>query len=102
SSDRRKRTRLVPAAAKTSVTIGGHALSLSNQDKVLWPRDGYTKGALVAYYRAMAPYILPYLAGRPLTLERFPDGIDGPSWWEKDKPRGLPPWVKTTTVDSTP
>jgi bifunctional non-homologous end joining protein LigD len=91
----------VATSVKTNVTIGGRSVALSNPDKVLWPKDGYTKGDLVAYYRTMAPYILPYLTGRPLTLERFPDGIDAASWWEKDKPRGLPAWVKTTTVPST-
>jgi len=88
------------ASPKTNVTIGDRVVALSNPDKVLWPRDGYTKGDLVAYYRAMAPYILPYLAGRPLTIERFPNGIDEASWWEKEKPRGMPGWVKTTTVAS--
>lgn len=91
----------MPAAVKSTVTIGGRRVALSNPDKVLWPRDGYTKGDLVAYYRTMAPYILPYLRGRPLTLERFPEGIDKASWWEKEKPRGVPPWVKTVKVSST-
>ncbi|MBV8601127.1 MAG: non-homologous end-joining DNA ligase, partial [Candidatus Eremiobacteraeota bacterium] len=67
-------------------------------DKVLFPRDDITKGDLIAYYRAVAPYILPYLAGRPLTLERFPDGIGKAGWWEKQVPRGLPAWVRTVKV----
>ena len=90
----------MPPAKKTLVEVGGRSLALSNLDKVLWPRDGYTKGDLIAYYRAVAPAILPYLRGRPLTVERFPDGIDGETWWEKEKPKGVPDWVQTTRVPS--
>jgi len=86
-----------PAAA---LEIGGHTLVLSNRDKVLWPADGYTKGDLIAYYGAAAPYIVPQLAGRPLTLQRYPDGIDGPSFFEKNAPRHLPDWIPTVTVKS--
>lgn len=91
----------MPAGVKVPVEIGGRTVVLSNPEKVLWPRDGYTKGDLVAYYRTMAPYILPYLRRRPLTLERFPDGIDQASWWEKSKPRGVPAWVETVDVPSS-
>ncbi len=91
-----------PAAkgAKETVEIGGHTLVLSNRDKVLWPEDGYTKGDLVAYYRAVAPIMLPHLTGRPLTLERYPDGVGGPSFFEKNASRGLPSWVPTVGVPS--
>lgn len=87
---------------KTTETLelDGRTLSLSNRAKVLWPQDGYTKGDLVAYYRAIAPYILPHLAGRPLTLQRYPDGIDGSSFFEKNASRFLPSWVPTVTVKS--
>ncbi len=83
------------------VTVGGHTMPFTNLDKVLWPRDGYTKGDLIAYYRAVAPYALPHLAGRPLTLERYPDGIDGEGWWGKQIPRGLPGWVDTVKAGSS-
>ncbi len=86
---------------ESSVEIGGQSVVLSNPDKILFPRDDYAKRDLIAYYRTMAPYILPYLKDRPLTIERFPDGIDGETWWEKDKPRGLPPWVRTVAVDAS-
>jgi bifunctional non-homologous end joining protein LigD len=86
---------------ESTVEIGGHAVVLSNPDKLMFPRDAYAKRDVVEYYRAMAPYILPYLKDRPLTIERFPDGIDGPTWWEKDKPRGLPAWVRTVAVDAS-
>jgi bifunctional non-homologous end joining protein LigD len=90
----------MPPAKKSLVQIGGRTVPLSNEDKVLWPRDGYTKGDLIAYYRAIAPVILPYLRDRPLTVERFPNGIDGPTWWEKEKPKGMPDWIPTTRVNS--
>jgi bifunctional non-homologous end joining protein LigD len=88
--------------ARTTQTleVGGRALTISNSDKVLWPQDGYTKGDLIGYYRAAAPYMLPELAGRPLTSQRYPDGIDGSSFFEKNAPKFLPEWVPTVTVES--
>ncbi len=90
----------MPVSAKELVTIDGRTLAISNRDKVLFPRDGYTKGDLVAYYRAVAPAMLPHLRGRPLTLERYPDGIDCGSFFEKNAARHLPDWIATTTVPS--
>jgi bifunctional non-homologous end joining protein LigD len=90
-----------PKRVESTVVINGHNVVLSNPDRALFPRDGYTKGDLVAYYRAMAPVILPYLKDRPLTIERFPNGIDAASFWEKDKPRGIPEWVRTAAVDAS-
>ena len=86
--------------AKEFVTIDGRELAISNREKVLFPRDGYTKGDLIAYYRAVAGAMVPHLRGRPLTLERFPNGIDGTTFFEKNASAHLPPWVATTTVDS--
>jgi bifunctional non-homologous end joining protein LigD len=88
-------------SAKTAVAVDGRNLQFSNLDKVLWPRDGYTKGDLIAYYRAVAPWLLPYVKGRPLTLERYPNGIDEAGWWEKQIPRGLPDWVPTVVTDAS-
>ena len=90
----------MPAAARTLIKVAAHELSLSNLDKVLWPQDGYTKGDLIEYYRAVSEWIVPHLRGRPLTLERYPDGIDSQPFWEKNAPRGLPPWVETVAVPS--
>jgi bifunctional non-homologous end joining protein LigD len=90
-----------PRRVESSVEIGGRSVVLSNPEKLLFPRDHYAKRDLVAYYRSMAPVILPYLKDRPLTIERFPDGIDGATWWEKDKPRGLPSWVRTVAIDAS-
>ena len=78
--------------------VGSQTLSVSNLDKVLWPRDGYTKGDLIDYYNAVAPWMVPHLKDRPLTLERYPNGIDASSFFEKQMPKGTPDWVDRVTV----
>jgi bifunctional non-homologous end joining protein LigD len=89
----------VSKSTEIVVKVGGRALKLTNQEKVLYPADGYTKGDLVAYYRAVAPVILPYLRDNPLTMERFPDGIGVPRGiWEKQLPRYTPEWVSRVTI----
>ena len=74
-------------------TVGGRELKLSNLDKVLWPADGITKRDLIRYYVAVAPYLLPYLRDRALTLQRYPDGIDRTGFWQKQVPGHAPDWV---------
>lgn len=86
------------AATKTEVTVGGRKLTLSNLDKVLWPRDGYTKGDLIAYYRSVAKWLVPHLEDRPLTLQRWPDGIDHQSFFEKQAPKFKPDWIPTVSL----
>ncbi|MBV8529893.1 MAG: non-homologous end-joining DNA ligase [Candidatus Eremiobacteraeota bacterium] len=81
-----------------SVRVGPRTLSLSNLEKVLWPRDGYTKGDLIDYYRRVAPAALQHLKGRPLTLQRYPNGIDGETFFEKQMPRGTPDWIERVRV----
>ena len=88
------------ATVRVPVRVGDHDLSLSNLDKVLFPRDGYTKGDLIEYYRGIADYILPHLQDRPLTLQRYPDGIDAQSFFEKHLPKGLPDWVERESITS--
>lgn len=88
-------------SVKTAIAVDGRSLQVSNLDKVLWPRDGFTKGDLITYYRAVARWLLPYVEGRPLTLERYPNGIDADGWWEKQIPRGLPDWVSTVVTDAS-
>lgn len=73
-------------------------LQFTNEDKVFWPDAGYTKGDLIGYYRAIAPWILPYLRNRPLVMTRFPDGIHGKSFFQKDAPDFAPDWIRTETV----
>ena len=80
---------------KSSATIGGREVSLSNLDKIYWPRDGYTKGELIHYYAEIASYLLPYLHERPLVFTRYPDGIDGNFFYQKNAPEYLPDWIPT-------
>src|SRR5918993_91255 len=68
---------------------------LSNLDKLFWPEDGYTKEDLIEYYRAVCPWILPYLKDRPVVLTRYPDGITGKSFFQKDAPGFVPDWIRT-------
>jgi bifunctional non-homologous end joining protein LigD len=77
--------------------IAGRRLPLTNLDKVLWPADGITKREMIEYYVRMAPYMLPYLRDRPLSMQVFPDGIDGKSFWRKDKPAHAPEWIESWT-----
>ena len=74
---------------------GKRTLTLSNLDKVFWPDDGITKGDLLAYYRAIAPVLVPHLKGRPFTMRRFPDGIAGKAFFQKDAPSHMPDWIPT-------
>jgi len=90
----------VAAPVKSVVEIGGRRVTLSNQSKVLFPADGYTKGDLIAYYRAVSRWLLPHLKNRPLTLQRYPDGVGGPSFFEKQAPRFTPDWVPRIRVDA--
>lgn len=73
-------------------------VELSNQDKIFWPEAGYTKGDLVEYYRAVFPWLEPYLKDRPVVMTRYPDGIDGKSFFQKDAPSWVPSWIRTETV----
>ncbi len=83
---------------RRSVRVGSRTLSLSNLDKVLWPRDGYAKRDLIAYYQSVAPVAVPHLKGRPLTLQRYPNGIDGQTFFEKQVPKGAPEWIDRITI----
>jgi len=83
------------ATAKTTVEVDGRTLSLSNLEKVLYPKVGFTKGEVIDYYRQIAPVLLPHLADRLLTRKRWPDGTDSTPFFEKNAPRGTPDWVRT-------
>ncbi len=84
--------------AGTTVAVQGRQLTLSNLDKVLYPEVGFTKGQVIAYYQAVAGAILPHLAGRPLTLKRYPNGVDGEYFYEKRCPSHRPPWVEVAPI----
>jgi bifunctional non-homologous end joining protein LigD len=87
-----------PGATAASVVLDGHELALTNLTKVLFPADGFTKGDVIDYYAAIAPFLLPHLAGRPLTVTRYPDGVDGKAFFQKQSPAHRPPWVRTVAV----
>jgi bifunctional non-homologous end joining protein LigD len=90
----------MPATAGIVQSAQVSDLQLTNTEKVFWPAEGYTKGDLLAYYRAIAPWILPYLRDRPLVMTRYPDGIDGKSFFQKDAPDFAPDWIRTERVYS--
>ncbi len=78
-----------------SVRKGKRELKLSNVDKVFFPADGITKGDLLEYYRAVAPVLVPHLKNRPFTMRRYPDGIVGKAFFQKDAPSHMPDWIPT-------
>jgi bifunctional non-homologous end joining protein LigD len=87
-------------AAKNAVEVevDGRTLRLSNLDKVMYPKAGFTKGDLIDYYVRIAPVLLPHLHDRPLTLKRYPDGVEGKHFYEKQCPSHRPDWVQTAAV----
>ncbi len=86
-----------PAEAITDPAEAG-SVSVTNPDKIFWPEDGLAKKDLVAYYRAVSPWLLPYLRDRPVVLTRYPDGIHGKSFFQKDAPQWVPAWMRTETL----
>lgn len=81
------------AESRVAVEIGGHPLSLSNLDKVLYPAAGFTKAEVIDYYVRVAPVMLTHIAGRGVTLKRFPDGVEHEGFFEKRCPKHRPEWV---------
>jgi len=73
-------------------------ITYSNLKKVYWPNERYTKGDLIEYYRAIAPWMLPYLRNRPVVMTRYPDGIDGKMFYQKDAPEFAPEWLRTVKI----
>ncbi|MBX5481223.1 MAG: DNA ligase D [Myxococcaceae bacterium] len=84
---------VAPAARADARTF-----TVTHPEKVFWPEDGYTKGDLVAYYRAISPWLLPWLKDRPLVLTRYPDGIRGKSFFQKDAPAFVPDWIRRQRI----
>lgn len=80
------------------VEVEGRAILLRNLDKVFYPETGFTKGEVVDYYRRVAPVLLPHLRDRALTLKRYPEGVDGPHFYEKRCPRHRPDWFRTEAI----
>jgi bifunctional non-homologous end joining protein LigD len=88
-------------AKDTVVDIEGKHLKLSNLDKVLYPEAGFTKGQVIDYFVRIAPVLLPHLHGRPLTMKRYPNGVSGMFFYEKNCPEHRPEWVQTARVWSS-
>jgi bifunctional non-homologous end joining protein LigD len=84
-----------------AIEIAGRVLKLSNFDKVLYPATGFTKGDLIRFYAAISPVLLPHLRDRPLTLKRYPNGVDSSFFYEKRSPKHRPDWVQTVTVEAS-
>lgn len=83
---------------KAQLVVAGRSLAVSNLDKVLYPKAGFTKGEIIHYYIQIAPVLLPHLKDRPLTMKRYPNGVDAEFFYEKNCPTHRPNWVKTAKV----
>ncbi|MGV3774958.1 MAG: non-homologous end-joining DNA ligase [Verrucomicrobiales bacterium] len=84
---------------ETGLKIKGKTIRVSNLDKVMFPRNGFTKGEVIDYYIKVSRFLLPHLKSRPLTLKRYPEGIEGEHFYEKNAPRHTPAWIKTAAVE---
>src|SRR3954469_17490840 len=90
----------MPRSQRLEVDVDGRRLSLSNLGKVLYPAAGFTKGQVIDYYTRIAPALLPHLRGRPLTLKRYPNGVEGQFFYEKQCPSHRPDWVRTAPIQA--
>jgi bifunctional non-homologous end joining protein LigD len=101
---RQKRTRIGSESPELevngggSIKVGGKVVKISNSNKVLYPKTGFTKGQVIDYYLRIAPVLLPHLKDRPLTMKRYPNGVDSPFFYEKRCPDYRPDWVDTASV----
>jgi bifunctional non-homologous end joining protein LigD len=91
----------MPAADKIAVQVDGRDLTLTNLAKVLYPSDSFTKAEVLDYYQRISPVLLPHIAGRPMTLKRYPDGVDGQSFFAKHAPAGVPDWMRTGEIETS-
>jgi bifunctional non-homologous end joining protein LigD len=85
---------------KVAVRVDGRTLTLTNLGKVLYPETGFTKAEVLDYYQRVAPVLLPHIAGRPLTLKRYPEGVEGEAFFQKHVTAHRPNWIRTARVDS--
>ena len=93
------RTKLIDEKKnETVIQVEGRSLKLTNLNKVFYPAEGFTKGDVIEYYNDVAPLLLPHLAGRPLSLKRYPNGIDGEFFFQKDASRGLASWLRSERI----
>lgn len=90
----------MPEAQRVSVEVAGRRLAVSNLDKVMYPATETTKGEVLNYYARVADVLLPHLGRRPVTRVRWPHGVEGPSFFEKNLPSGVPAWLPRVTISS--
>jgi hypothetical protein len=88
---------VVPRRGDAVLDVDGRRIACTHLDRVLWPATGFTKAALIAYYLAVAPVLLPQLRDRPLTVGRFPGGVDGRGFAQQEVP-GRPDWVRAVPL----
>src|SRR3954467_5942695 len=95
-----RRTPGKTSSPRTSETlnVSGRAVPVSNLDKIFYPATGFTKGQVIDYYIRISSVLLPHLKDRPLTLKRYPDGVEGGFFYEKRCPSYRPDWIQTATV----
>src|SRR6266567_1084658 len=87
-------------AAETQLAIEGSNIKVSNLNKVFYPKTGFTKGDVINYYIRISPVLLPHLKDHPITLKRYPNGVEGFFFYEKQCPSHRPAWVNTARVPS--
>jgi bifunctional non-homologous end joining protein LigD len=90
----------VSPETKVAVQVDGRMLTLTNLAKVLYPETGFTKAEVLDYYQRVAPVLLPHIAGRPLTLKRYPEGVDGEAFFQKHVTPHRPDWIRTARIPS--
>src|SRR3977135_3654361 len=98
TSPRKRWCAKVAKSTEVEVQIEGRTLKLTNLEKILYPEVGFTKAQVIDYYTRIAPAILPHTRDHPLTLKRYPNGVDSEFFYEKNCPKHRPPWVETATV----
>ena len=86
--------------AKVAVQVEGRTLTLTNLAKVLYPETGFAKAEVLDYYQRIAPVLLPHVAGRPVTLKRYPEGVDGEAFFQKHVAAHRPDWIRTAEIPS--
>jgi bifunctional non-homologous end joining protein LigD len=101
SRDRTVTKAVSAPGGKVTVRAENRVLTLSNLEKVLYPADGFTKGEVIRYYSLISPVLLRHLQGRPVTMIRYPDGVDGQQFFEKNVPAGAPAWLRTVQLPSS-
>ncbi|RYG32285.1 MAG: DNA ligase D, partial [Chitinophagaceae bacterium] len=95
TGSKERKTVLNPQDKSQVRKVAGHELQFTNLDKIYWPKEKITKRELINFYYQVAPYILPYLKGRPQSLNRYPNGINGKSFYQKDVTGKIPDWINT-------